>query len=140
MGLPARFKRQPRWKHADPAVRMAGVQELPDDSQDLLASIAREDPDPRVRRLAVSKLGSVAVLAGALRDASEAASRAAVEGLAALPSAEAQKQLVLIAKSARLESVARRALDATGGDPRSLGTIARRSDHAAIRLEGLCAV
>ena len=139
---------------------MAGVQELPEDDQDLLATIAREDDDPRVRRLAVSKLGSVAVLAERIRsdadpqvreeaagvlldialgayEADEAASLAAVDGLAGLPAADAQKQLVLVAKSARLGSVARRALDGTGGDTRALGTIARRSEHADIRLEAL---
>ncbi|HXE79201.1 MAG TPA: DUF349 domain-containing protein, partial [Vicinamibacterales bacterium] len=160
MGLLDRFKPQPRWKHPDPAVRLAGVQELPEDDQDLLATIAREDSDPRVRRAAVSKLGSVAVLtetirsdpdpqvreeaAGVLLDialgayeAPEEASLAAVRGLAELPRSEAEKQLVLVAKSARIERVARAALDAAGTEPRTLGTIARRSEHASIRLEAL---
>jgi hypothetical protein len=160
MGLLDRLKPQPRWKHADPAVRMAGVQELPEDNQDLLATIARDDPDARVRRLAVSKLGSVAALAATIErdsdtqvreeaagvlldialgayEADEAASLAAVDGLRGLPAPEAQKQLVLVAKSARLESVARRALDAAGDEARTLGTVARRSEHAAIRLEAL---
>jgi len=160
MGLLDRFKPQPRWKHTDPSVRLAGVQELPEDNQDLLAAIARDDADPRVRRVAVSKLGSVAALAETIRrdpdpqvreeaagvlldialgayEAVEAASLAAVEGLTGLPEADAQKQLVLVAKSARLESVARAALDRLGSDARALGTIARRSEHAGIRLEAL---
>jgi hypothetical protein len=160
MGLLDRLKPQPRWKHADPVVRIAGVQELPEDNQDLLLTIARDDPDARVRRIAVSKLGSVAALseriardtdtqvreeaAGVLLDialgayeADEVASLAAVDGLQGLPASEAQKQLVLIAKSARLESVARRALDLAGEDGRVLGTVARRSEHATIRLEAL---
>jgi hypothetical protein len=112
MGLLDRFKPQPRWKHADPLVRVAGVQEVPEDEQDLLASIARTDADARVRRAAVSKLLIVAVLsevarhetdtqvrdeaAGVLLDialgaysASEEASLAAVEGLTGLPPADA---------------------------------------------------
>jgi hypothetical protein len=160
MGLLDRFKPQPRWKHADAAVRMAGVQEMPEEEQDLLAEIARTDSDARVRRVAVSKLGNVAVLtdivrtevdaevraeaAGVLLDialgayeADEAASSAAVDGLRALPETEAVKQLVLVAKSARSETVSRRALDALGSDGRALGTIARRSEHASIRLEAL---
>jgi len=160
MGLLDRFKPQPRWKHADPLVRVAGVQELPEDEQDLLATLARTDPDARVRRAAVSKLGTVAVLAEVVRqeadvevrdeaagvlldialgayEASEAVSLAAVDGLTGLPTADAQKQLVLVAKTARRETVARRALDALGGDPRAVGTTARRSEHAAIRLEAL---
>ena len=121
MGLLDRFKPQPRWKHPDPSVRMAGVQEISDDEQELLASIAREDADPRVRRIAVSKLGSVAALAATIRtdtdpqvreeaagvlldialgayEADETVSRAAVDGLAGLPANEAQKQLILVAR------------------------------------------
>ena len=72
MGILDRFKTQPKWKSADPTVRAAGVQEIPEDEQDLLASLARSDDDPRVRRAAVSKLGTVAVLADAVRsDADE---------------------------------------------------------------------
>ena len=160
MGLLDRFKPQPRWKHPDPAVRLAGVQELPEEDQDLLAAIVRDDADPRVRRAAVSKLGSVAALAETIRrdadpqvreeaagvlldialgayEAAEAVSLAAVDGLTGLPGADAEKQLVLVAKSARLERVAREALDRVGAEPRALGTIARRSEHAAIRLEAL---
>jgi hypothetical protein len=163
MGLLDRLKPQPRWKHVDPAIRAAGVQELPDEEQDLLASIARSDPDPRVRRTAVSKLGNVAVLtdiarqdddadvrdevSGVLLDialgayeADEAASLAAVAGLSVLPPADAQKQLVLVAKTARREPVCRRALDALGDDQRSLGTTARRAEQAAIRLQALARV
>ncbi len=160
MGLLDRFKPQPRWKHADPLVRVAGVQALPEDEQDLLATLARTDPDARVRRAAVSKLGTVAVLAEVVREdadaevrdeaagvlldialgayeASEAVSLAAVEGLVGLPAAEAQKQLVLVAKTARREAVARRALEALGDDARAIGTTARRSEHPAIRLAAL---
>ena len=127
---------------------------LPEDEQDVLATLARTDPDARVRRAAVSKLGTVAVLtevvrqdadaevrdeaAGVLLDialgayeASEAVSLAAVEGLVGLPAAEAQKQLVLVAKTARREAVARRALEALGDDARAIGTTAR-----AIRAPG----
>jgi hypothetical protein len=160
MGLLDRLKPQPRWKHVDPAIRVAGVQELPEEEQDLLASIARTDPDARVRRSAVSKLGNVAVLtdiarqdedaevreevSGVLLDialgayeADEAASLAAVAGLAVLPPADAQKQLVLVAKTARRESVCRSALDALGAEQRALGTTARRAEQATIRLEAL---
>jgi hypothetical protein len=160
MGLLDRFKPQPRWKHSDPLVRVAGVQELPEDEQDLLASLARTDPDARVRRVAVSKLGTVAVLAEVVRqdadaevrdeaagvlldialgayEASETVSLAAVDGLVGLPAAEAPKQLVLVAKTARRETVARRALDALGTDARAVGTTARRAEHASIRMEAL---
>ena len=123
-------------------------------------ALARTDPDPRVRRAAVSRLGNVAVLtevvrresdaqvrdeaAGVLLDialgayeADEAASLASVEGLTALPAAEAQKQLVLVAKTARRESVSRRALERLSDDPRALGTTARRSESAETRMAAL---
>src|SRR4029077_14113556 len=52
MGILDRFKTQPKWKASDPAVRAAGLQEIPEDEQDLLAAIVRDDDDPRVRRAA----------------------------------------------------------------------------------------
>jgi hypothetical protein len=47
-----RFKPQPRWKHADPAVRAAAVSEIPDDDEHaaVLRELARDDDDLRVRR------------------------------------------------------------------------------------------
>src|ERR1700730_18213715 len=65
MALLDRFRAQPRQKHADPTVRLAFVQEIPMDERELLAEIAREDPDARVRRAAVGKLMDPAAL-GAL--------------------------------------------------------------------------
>ena len=160
MGLLDRFKTQPRWKHADPTVRALGVQDSQDEEHDLLVSLARTDPDPRVRRAAVSRLGNVAVLTDVVRrendtqvrdeasgvlldialgayEAEEAASLAAVDGLTALPLVDAQKQLVLVAKTARREAVSRRALDGLRDDPRVLGTTARRAENAATRLAAL---
>jgi hypothetical protein len=160
MGLLDRFKTQPRWKHADPTVRVLGVQDLTDEEHEVLEELARTDPDPRVRRAAVSRLGSVAVLteivrretdgqvrdeaAGVLLDialgayeADEAASLAAVDGLTALPPADAQKQLVLVAKTARRDVVSRRALERLPDDPRALGTTARRAESAETRLAAL---
>ena len=163
MGILDRFKTQPKWKHPDPATRLAGVQELPEDEQDVLAEVARTDEDARVRRVAVSKLGGVAVLAeimggdadadvrdeaaGVLLDialgayeADEAASLAALDALGALPMPAAQKQLVLVAKAAQREAVSRAALDRLGADQRALGSVARRSEHASIREAALAAL
>src|SRR5436309_12929331 len=67
MALLDRFRTQPRQKHADPAVRLAFVQEIPIDDRELLAEIAREDSDVRVRRAAVSKLMDPAALADVAR-------------------------------------------------------------------------
>src|SRR5215208_6137203 len=63
MAILDRFRAQPRQKHPDPAVRLAFVHEIPVDERDLLAEVAREDDDPRVRRAAVAKLMSPPALA-----------------------------------------------------------------------------
>ena len=67
MTLLERFRAQPRQKHADPAVRLAFVQELPITEREVLTEIAREDGDARVRRAAVAKLIDPAALAGVAR-------------------------------------------------------------------------
>src|SRR5881396_3582198 len=121
MALLDRFRIQPRQKHPDPTVRLAFVQEVPLDERELLAEIAREDGDVRVRRAAVAKLMDPAALAGIahqdgdegvrllavgmLRDIAleafegmgEAESQAAIDALAALPDL---KPLASIAKTA----------------------------------------
>ena len=58
-----RFRAQPGQRHADPAVRLAFVQDVAIDQRALLAEIAREDEDPRVRKAAVAKLMDPAALA-----------------------------------------------------------------------------
>src|SRR5206468_10232607 len=68
MTLLDRFRAQPRQKHADPAVRLAFVQEIPITERDLLAEIARGDEDPRVRRAAAAKLMNPQALAEIARD------------------------------------------------------------------------
>jgi hypothetical protein len=162
MGILDRFKTQPKWKHPDAEVRLAGVQELPEEEQDALAEIARTDEDARVRKAAVGKLGTVATLAEILRadadeavrdqaagvlldialgafEADEAASLAALDALGALPPAAAQKQVVLVAKAARRESVSRTALGRLT-DQKALAHVARRGEHPAIREEALARV
>ena len=163
MGILDRFKTQPKWKHADADVRLAGVHELPEDEQDVLAEVARTDEDARVRKAAVSKLGTVGTLAEILRadadesvrdeaagvlldialgafEADEASSLAALEAFAGLPPLAAQKQIVLVAKTAKRESVSQAALARLGDDQKALATVARRSEHAPVRLAALARV
>lgn len=153
MGLLDKFRSQPRWKHANAAVRIAAVEELPLDQQDVLLAVAREDRDAGVRLAALRKIISPASIAeiarqdaearvrdeastllfdlatGAL-EGTEADSRAALEGLTD------PRQVVAVAKTAADAGVARAAL-ARVDDTASLGSIARRSTHAAVRLEAL---
>lgn len=146
MALLDHFRGQSRQKHPDPAVRLAFVQEIPVDERDLVAEIAREDPDARVRRAAVAKLMDPAALAGvAATDADESVRSDAVgmlrdialdafEGvtedvsLAAVDAISDAKSLANIAKAGLRESVAARAL-ARISDQHALGSVAR---HAVI--------
>ncbi|HVZ24033.1 MAG TPA: hypothetical protein VG871_23325, partial [Vicinamibacterales bacterium] len=58
-----RFKPQPRYKSADPDVRLAGVQDLGDAPEDVeaLVDLARTDADARVRRAAAARVADVGV-------------------------------------------------------------------------------
>jgi len=60
-----RFKIQPKHKSADPEIRASSVEELGPGEEDaaVLLSLAREDPDARVRRAAIARVQDVAVLA-----------------------------------------------------------------------------
>jgi Domain of Unknown Function (DUF349) len=153
MALLDRFRTQPRQKHPDAAVRLAFVQEVPIDERELLAEIARDDTDARVRRAAVAKLMDAAALAGVAKDDAdehvrgqavtmlrdlaieafegigEAESLAAVEALETLSDS---KMLTAVAKAAPHELTALRAL-ARVSDSHALGSIARHAQHEAVR-------
>ena len=60
MGFLDKLKPQPRWKHADPAVRLEAIRELEDAGE--LAAIAETDPDVRVRRLVLTRLADPEVI------------------------------------------------------------------------------
>lgn len=151
MTLLDRFRSQSPDKHADPAVRLAFVGELPLNEREAIAAIAREDEDPRVRRAAVSKLidpDALAAIAGADADESVRAQAVAMLRDIALESfeeageAEAHravelvseaKVLAQIAKTAPRETVAARALERVA-DVHALGSIARHAALDAIRM------
>ncbi len=157
MGLFDRFRAQPKWKHADAAMRLAGVEEIPLEEQGRLATLAREDTDARVRRAAVRKVYDPAVLKdvaardadaevrdeagsvlldlaiGAFEDSTEA------ESLKALDHLDDAKHLAAVAKSASAEAVSLAALSRLT-DVKAIGSVARRSDHASTRLEALARV
>jgi hypothetical protein len=85
MALLDRLRPQPGWKHPDPAVRLAAVEALEDSEQALLATIAREDEAPRVRRAALAKVQDVDTLAALARgDGDEQVRGEAIERLTAL--------------------------------------------------------
>ena len=123
MGLLDKLKPQPRWKHADPAVRLEAVRDLDDPSE--LATLAETDADARVRRAALSRLTDAAVLGRvAAADADAETRDRAADRLVALATAAEDGEPALAAV---------RALT----DARRLSTIARSDASEAIRLEAL---
>lgn len=124
MSLLDRF-RQPKWKHADPAVRLEAVNELEDEAQDVLGSLAREDEDAAVRRRAVARVDDLAVVAAVARTDLD-------EGVRS----EARKILIDVAADADVEA---EALDALTGldDDRDLATVARATGNEAVGLAAL---
>lgn len=150
MTLLERFRAQPRQKHADPAVRLSYVQELPITEREVLTEIAREDPDPRVRRAAIAKVIDPETLAGvASADTDESVRDQAVamlrdialdvfEGvtepvsLAAVDALTDARALAVVAKSAASEAVAQRARGRIA-DQHVLGSIARHAEHESVR-------
>jgi hypothetical protein len=150
MGLLDKLKPQPRWKHADPAVRLEGVREL-DDLREL-AVLAETDPDVRVRRSALSRVDdpdTLGRIAGSdpeadLRDRASdrlvtLASRSAGDASASSPAdVELTRRAVLalsdgrrlsvIAKSDATDAVRAEALARVAED-RVLGSIARHARH-----------
>ena len=140
-----RFKPQPRWKHADPAVRAEAAASLNDDDEhgEALRELARGDADVRVRRAAGARLSraeDLVLLARAESDeelrreyadrlvavanapaGDDAAAAIALEGL------DDQKQLSAIAKASPFDTVRSAALGRIH-DVKLLSSVAR---HAA---------
>jgi len=157
MTLLERFRAQPRQKHADPAVRLAFVQELPISEHDVLTEIAREDPDGRVRRAAVAKIVDPAALAvvvsadqdplvrdqaiAMLRDVALDAFEGVAEAqsLAAVDALTDARALAVVAKSAASEAVAQHARGRIS-DQHVLGSIARHAEHESVRRAAFEAV
>jgi hypothetical protein len=153
MTLLDRFRTQPQ-RHPDPAVRLAHLAEIPFTERELIASIARDDEDVRVRKAAVSKLLDSVALGVICRDDRDESVRAAAatmlkdialeafEGLGENESLEAVdalndvRTLAQIAKSAPREIVALRALTRIS-DPHMLGSVARHAAAEPVRRAAL---
>lgn len=153
MGLLDKLKPQPRWKHADPAVRVEAVRDLEDPAE--LAILAELDPDARVRRSATARIADPGVLERiASADADpEVRDRAAdrllalatvggldeAGALGAVGALTDVRRLSVIAKSEAPDAVRGAAL-ARVADHRALSSIARHAKHestAASALERL---
>ena len=150
MGLLEKLRPQPKWKHADPAVRLEGLHELEDADQATLIALANEDQDARVRRAAAARVTDAAVLAALVRNESDAAARdlaatrlsslaeqgderSALGAVTALASLGRQRELSAAAKNSALATVRRTATELVT-DQKALGSIARHGDDPATRL------
>jgi hypothetical protein len=149
-----RFRRQPEWKSPDPAIRAAAVRKLPvAENQDLLVDVARSDADPQVRRAALRKLDTPAVVIDAARaDADEGVREAAMDALVAMASganASAAEQaaaavdhprhLATLARDAALPAIRLAAVRRLSND-RALATLARGASDADVRREAVARI
>ncbi len=125
MGILDRFLAQPRWKHADPAVRAAAVYELGPDDGDALRALAHDDADARVRRAAVARLDEVPTLADVAQgDPDEDVRAEAIRQLAGV-AAESDDPDRAVDVVRRLGALKRH---------REIVVIARQSSHVAVRV------
>jgi hypothetical protein len=154
MGILEKLRPQPRWKHADPAVRAAAVYELGPDEGDALRALAREDAEARVRRAAVTRLDDIALLGEIARtDPDDDVRGDAVRGLAGIAAetddperatdavrqlaAAARPKEVVVAARENPHGAVRAALVELIDDPKSLGAIARHAADGQTRLRAL---
>jgi hypothetical protein len=154
MGILEKIRPQPKWKHADPAVRAAAVYDLGPDEGEALRALAREDSEARVRRAAAARLTDVALLADIGRtDPDEDVRAEAIRNLAGIgaetrnPAQAAEVARLLLALGRPREVVliirengsadVRHALVDLLEDPRSLGSVSRHASDSATRLQAL---
>jgi hypothetical protein len=157
MGFLDKLKPQPRWKHADPAIRLEALKELDDPIE--LGLLAESDPDARVRRAAVVRVVDARIL-GRLAgsdpdpDTRERASERLVafacrvarstedendlspDPLAAVRELADQRRLSVVAKSEAADAVRADALGRIS-DERALGGIARQAKRDVTAVEAL---
>jgi hypothetical protein len=154
MGILERLRPQPRWKHADPAVRAAAVYDLGPEEGEALLALAREDADARVRRAAVVRLDSVDVLGEIARtDPDEDVRAEAVRNLAGIAAEttaidralESVRYLVAIGRTREVAAIVRdgstseirSAIVDLLDEPKALGSISRHAADGPTRLRAL---
>lgn len=120
---------RPPWRHSDPEVRIAAVRDMGPMDQARLESLARKDPDARVRRAAIKKLDDAPVL-------EQLASSEPDEMARHLAAERAQERRVHTAVAGSTEAECAAAL-AGLTDERSLTTVANGAAHESIRQSAL---
>jgi hypothetical protein len=157
MGILEKLRPQPRWKHADPTVRVAAVYELGPDDSEALHAIAKEDAEARVRRAAVTRIDELDVLGEiAKTDPDEEVRAEAVRGLAGI-AAEADdtaqaidavrrllalgrtREIVLVARDSSRPDVRSAIVDLLD-DQKALAAISRHAQDSSTRLRALARI
>jgi hypothetical protein len=149
-----RFKPQPRWKHADAAIRAAAISEIPDDPEHrgIIEELAMGDESAAVRAAAIARVADVALLVRLARwERDPELQRQVIERLVAVAIAPAPsdadaalaleglddtRQFATIAKSSPHETVRTAAL-ARVHDVRALGSVARHAIDQQTALEAV---
>jgi len=123
-----RFKPQPRWKHADAAIRAAAVAEIPDDPEyrSAIEELASSDPDVRVRSAAIDRITDVPLLSRLARSEQDADLRRQL----------ADRLVEIAVTAAATDADAAMALDGLD-DARQFSTIAKSSPHDTVRAAAL---
>ena len=152
-----RFKSQPRWKHADAAVRAAAVNELLIEDPEQYGALIElaGDEDLRVRQAAQARIDSVEDLVRLSRsEPDEDARRDLIDRLVqiaiapadsdgdaalALAALDEEKQIATVAKSSPHETVRTAALGRVH-DVRCLGSVARHAADPQIALDAVARV
>ena len=152
-----RFKPQPRWKHADAAIRAAAVNELLTDDPEQRSALIElaGDEDIRVRRAALARIDSVEDLVRLSRaEADEEVKRELTERLVdiaispadndgqaalALGALTDEKQIATVAKNSPHETVRAAALGRVH-EIRTLGSIARHAGDPQTALDAVARV
>lgn len=149
-----RFKPQPKYRSPDPAIRLAGVAELPDDAEHwgIIAELAASDEDVRVRRAAIGRIGVPGYLARLARterdemlrrelgdrlvEIANAPAGNDADATAALDGLSDPKHFAAVAKESPHDG-ARTAALARIQDARMLGSVARHAVDARIALDAV---
>ena len=153
MKLLERFRAQPEWQSDDPLVRATAVRDLPDEEEtrDVLLDIAGNDTHPDVRCQAVARINDMDSLVSIYKsDDAEAVRHEAAAGIRDLAidspdeaigirgveALSGERDLVAVAREARIETVGRLALSRVQS-PRALSVVARRALRPAVAKEAL---
>ena len=150
MGLLEKLRPQPKYKHADPVIRLEGLGDIDDADQSTLVALATDDSDVRVRRAALGRVTDAGVLASLVRNEGDTATRdaavarlvalaeqnevaVALPAVTALASLGRQRELATVARASGHENVRRSAAEQVT-DAKALGGIARHAADAGTRL------